>query len=38
MKDIDSLILFQDINYVVVNKPPNIHIDGDYDITIEKTV
>lgn len=34
MQDIE--IIFKDDNYLIVNKPYNVHIDGDYDITIEK--
>lgn len=27
-----------DDDYVIINKPWNLHIDGDYEITIEKIV
>ena len=31
-------IIYQSNDYVVVNKPPNVHIDRDYDFTVEKYV
>jgi 23S rRNA-/tRNA-specific pseudouridylate synthase len=36
LEDIPSCILHRDEHYVVVNKPHDIRMDGEFDITIEK--